>query len=114
MIPATITVASYGGASGSSPAMSPFSNYGSCVDVWAPGSYIYSTYIGSDTALGESSGTSMACPHVSGLAAIMYENYPNAGSMTPEQRWSLIAASKRNDYVTGIPTSRLSSGSPAP
>jgi hypothetical protein len=113
-IPATITVASYGGSIGSSPARSPFSNYGSCVDIWAPGSYIFSTYIGSDTALGESSGTSMACPHVSGLAAIMYEDYPTAGSMSPEQRWSLITASKRSDYVTGIPATRLSTGNPVP
>jgi len=103
-IPSTITVAAYGGILGSSPAMSSFSNYGSCVDVWAPGSYILSTYIGSDIALGESSGTSMACPHVSGLAAIMYEDYPTAGSMTAAQRWSLMTASSRSGYVTGIPS----------
>ncbi|CAK0830113.1 unnamed protein product [Prorocentrum cordatum] len=102
-IPSAITVASYGGNSGSSSAMSPFSNYGSCVDLWAPGTYILSTYHASDTSLGVSSGTSMACAHVSGLAAIMYEAYPSAGSMTASQRWDLLTASHRTGYVTGIP-----------
>ncbi|CAK0846512.1 unnamed protein product [Prorocentrum cordatum] len=103
-IPSAITVASYDSAG----AKSSFSNYGSCIDVWAPGSSILSTYIGSDTALGLSSGTSMACPHVSGLAAIMYEANPTAGSMTASQRWALLTASQRTGYVTGIPTTPAS------
>jgi len=107
-IPSAITVGSYGGIWGSSAAMSGFSNYGSCIDVWAPGSYILSTYVTSDTALGVSSGTSMACPHVSGLAAIMYEAYPTAESMTASQRWDLVTASTRTGYVTGIPTTPAS------
>jgi hypothetical protein len=45
----------------------------------------------------------MACPHVSGLAAIMYEANPAAGSMTASQRWALMTASQRTGYVTGIP-----------
>jgi len=121
-IPSAITVGSYGGTSGSSTDKSPFSNYGSCLDVWAPGTYIYSTYISNDNAVAWASGTSQACPHVSGLAAIMYEEYPTAGSMTASQRWDLVTVSKRTNYVTGIPTTPASvnlvalapTGSPTP
>jgi len=51
---------------------SSFSNYGPCVDLFAPGSNILGARNNDDgTAL--SSGTSMACPHVAGIAAIIYE-----------------------------------------
>jgi len=99
-IPSAITVGSYalGGA------MSSFSNYGTCIDVWAPGTDILSTIHTSDTSLGVSSGTSMACPHVSGLAAIMYQENSGAETMTDAQRWALITARQRTGYVTGIPS----------
>merc|ERR1719424_1090788 len=103
-IPSAITVASYalGGAKSS------FSNYGSCIDVWAPGTDILSLSHTSDAALAVSSGTSMACPHVSGLAAIMYHENPGAQSMTTSQRWDLLTASQRTGYVSGIPTTPAS------
>jgi len=97
-IPSAITVGSY--ATGG--AKSGFSNYGSCVDVWAPGSGIESTYHTSDTSTKSMSGTSMACPHVSGLAAIMYELNPTAASMTAAQREALLSAGQRTSYVTGL------------
>ncbi len=53
----------------SADARSSFSNYGSWVDVAAPGENIYSTYGSGYTNL---SGTSMACPHVAGAAALVY------------------------------------------
>ncbi|KIP08998.1 hypothetical protein PHLGIDRAFT_87290 [Phlebiopsis gigantea 11061_1 CR5-6] len=54
-----------------------FSNYGKCVDVFAPGLQIKSTYIGSKTATTTMSGTSMASPHTAGLLAYLLSLYPS-------------------------------------
>ena len=59
-----------------------FSNYGSTVDISAPGVNIYSTLAGSDNSYGMLSGTSMACPLVSGLCALMLSYDP---SLTPDE-----------------------------
>jgi len=99
-IASAITVASYASGGGKSG----FSNYGTCIDVWAPGSSILSLSVLDDTSIAINSGTSMACPHVSGLTAIMYHENPTAGTMTAAQRWSLLTASQRTGYVTGIPS----------
>ena len=63
--PSILTV----GATTSSDTESSFSNYGTCVDLLAPGSSINSALHTSDTAFGLKSGTSMAAPHVAGVAA---------------------------------------------
>jgi cerevisin len=55
-----------------------FSNYGPCVDVFAPGLNILSTWIGSDSAMNTISGTSMASPHTAGLLAYLLSIYPSA------------------------------------
>lgn len=55
--------------------MSSFSNYGMLVDVMAPGDEILSTYLGNDYVY--LSGTSMAAPFVSGLAALLIQKKPN-------------------------------------
>ena len=55
-----------------------FSNYGSCVDIWAPGVNVTSLKVGGGTAV--MSGTSMASPHVGGAAALYLGRYPTATS----------------------------------
>lgn len=54
-----------------------FSNHGKCVDVFAPGLNILSTYIGSSSAITTMSGTSMASPHTAGLLAYLLSLYPS-------------------------------------
>merc|ERR1712084_8936 len=66
-VPSAITV----GSTTSTDARSSFSNYGSCVDIWGPGSDVVSLSHTSDTGTRSLSGTSMACPHVSGGAALI-------------------------------------------
>jgi len=76
--PSAITV----GSTTNTDARSSFSNYGSCVDIFAPGSNITSDWIGSTTATNTISGTSMASPHVAGVAAQYLQLNPGASPST--------------------------------
>lgn len=67
------------GASTSTDNWASFSNYGSCVDVVAPGAGILSSWIGSSGATAVLSGTSMAAPHVAGMAARFLQASPGIG-----------------------------------
>ncbi|MFF3400601.1 S8 family serine peptidase [Streptomyces sp. NPDC002659] len=68
--PARVAEAITVGSTTSSDARSSFSNYGSILDIFAPGSSITSAWNSSDTATNTISGTSMATPHVTGAAAL--------------------------------------------
>jgi len=71
--PARATSAIGVGATTNTDARSSFSNFGTCVKIFAPGSSITSDWIGSNTATSTISGTSMASPHVCGVVALHRE-----------------------------------------
>ena len=92
------------GSTTSTDARSTFSNTGSCVDIFAPGSGITSAWITSTTAINTISGTSMATPHVAGVAAVLFGRYPTS---TPAQ----IATMLRNSASPNV-VSSAGTGSP--
>ena len=77
--PARARAAITTGASAPTDAVAGFSNQGKCVDIFAPGVGVRSTYIGSPDADATLTGTSMAAPHVAGVAALYLSAHPDAG-----------------------------------
>lgn len=75
---AAITV----GATTNTDARASYSNYGTCLDLFAPGSSITSAWYTSNTATNTISGTSMATPHVVGVAALYLQGNPSATPAT--------------------------------
>ena len=74
---------------------SSFSNYGACVDLFAPGSDITSAWYQSDTQTASLNGTSMAAPHAAGAAALYLAANPSASP-------SAVNLALVNDAVTGV------------
>jgi subtilisin family serine protease len=86
------------GATTSTDAKASYSNFGTCLDIFAPGSSITSDWYSSNTATNTISGTSMASPHVAGAAALVLGRNP---AFTPAQvRDNLVNAATAN-VVTG-------------
>jgi subtilisin family serine protease len=98
--PEAITV----GATSSTDARASFSNFGSCLDIFAPGVSIRSAWHTGDTATATIQGTSMASPHVAGVAALFLQNNRTA---TPTQ----VASALAGNATTGVVTS-AGTGSP--
>jgi subtilisin family serine protease len=94
--PASAASATTVASSTSSDAKSSFSNWGSCVDLYAPGSSITSTWLNGGT--NTISGTSMASPHVAGVAALYKATYGNAATSTID---SWIKTNATANVITG-------------
>jgi subtilisin family serine protease len=99
--PARVAEAITVGSTTSLDARSSFSNYGSIVDIFAPGSSITSAWYTSSTVLNTISGTSMASPHVAGAAALYLEYAPGSTPAEVETALKNYAARGR---ISGIPT----------
>lgn len=76
--PARVSQALTVGATTSSDARASYSNWGDCVDLFAPGSGILSAFHTADDATALGTGTSMASPHAAGAAALYLEAFPGA------------------------------------
>jgi len=83
----------------STDAKASTSNWGGCVNIWAPGTNILSAYHGFDTDSATLSGTSMAAPHVAGAAALVLGRNP---SFTTNQVFSALLTMSTPGKVTGL------------
>jgi subtilisin family serine protease len=92
------------GATTNTDARASFSNYGSCLDVFAPGNNITSAWYRSTTATNTIRGTSMASPHVAGVAALYLQGSPSASVAT-------VTSAITSTATTGVVTS-AGTGSP--
>jgi subtilisin family serine protease len=89
------------GATTSTDAKASYSNFGTCLDIFAPGSSITSASHSSTTGSKALSGTSMASPHVAGVAALHLQSSPAA---TPQQVRDALVNNSTPSKVTSAGT----------
>jgi subtilisin family serine protease len=91
-VPAAITVS----ATNRKDLRPSWANHGACVDVFAPGTWITSAWVTGNGASEMISGTSMAAPHVAGVAALRLELFPGA---SPAETWAALSALTKKNAV---------------
>ncbi|MEK6480349.1 S8 family serine peptidase [Catalinimonas sp. 4WD22] len=87
---------------------SSFSNYGDWVEISAPGTDVLSTYTGN--GYGYLSGTSMACPHVSGVAALIVSKYGKEGFKPDQVKHLLLSSAENIDPLNPYYKGKLGAG----
>ena len=102
--PARVAAANTVGATTTTDARASFSNFGTCLDIFAPGNSITSSWNTSDTATNTISGTSMATPHVTGAIALYLQANPGA---SPSAVTQALTSNATLNHVTSA-----GSGSP--
>jgi subtilisin family serine protease len=108
--PARVATAMTIGATDNTDKAASFSNFGPCVDWFAPGVNITSDWYGSDTATNTISGTSMATPHTAGVAALYLQGTPSA---SPQTVRNALYALTTKGIVTGTAGGLLGGGGTA-
>jgi len=103
--PARVVAAMTIAASDANDNAASFSNYGDCVDWYAPGVNITSAWLNTDNAVATWSGTSMASPHTAGVAALFLEGAPSASAA--QVRAALYDATTKNAIATPYPNPHL-------
>jgi subtilisin family serine protease len=94
-VPEAITVA----ASTKTDTRTTWTNYGACIDIFAPGSGITSSTFDTDNSSGSKSGTSMATPHVVGVAALVLQQAPSA---TPAQVRDVLVTQATQNIIQPV------------
>jgi len=97
------------GATTRTDAKAGYSSWGTCQDVWAPGSDILGAWIGNPTATRTISGTSMAAPHAAGVAAVQLQLDPTATAFQIMERMVAMSTPGKvqNGGINGTPNRML-------